>query len=386
MMTVQMPELGGAAYTSLMKVYNKQKDPVSVQALIRQKEEAGYVVVPADYTILMDCLNKCDRHREALQLYKSLSSFEKDEFMMIAAISSCSKLYEAEYALKIWNTLSKSGFSETTYPYNEIIMALAKRTDYAEKAVELWRKMIFTGVPLDFRTFNGALTACSRMGDLALAKEVLAEMKLHDVDMDETRYSLVLRTYAAACQVAGASEHDLYIEDSWLIYKEAVANLGQPTSTLINSLLTVHCRAHREHEVEGLVLPLFESHGIARTMQTYRALIGMYNDLNSPEAVYNLWELMLSEGVKPDIFTMNAYLRTTIKDDKLQRVVEVLEMMKVEEKKPNHSYLRVLREVKEMPYSLWKVLQNFKDFHFNSWSKRRTYNVTPKRFFDQFTR
>jgi hypothetical protein len=95
---------------------------------------------------------------------------------------------------------------------------------------------------------------------------------------------------------------------------------------------------------------------------------------------------MLSEGVKPDIFTMNAYLRTTIKDDKLQRVVEVLEMMKVEEKKPNHSYLRVLREVKEMPYSLWKVLQNFKDFHFNSWSKRRTYNVTPKRFFDQFTR
>lgn len=383
---LKMPELGGAAFTGLMKVYNKQLDPNTIQSLIRQKQEAGFVASATDYTILMDCLNKCSRQAEALKLYRKLIEVEKDEFMMITAISSCTKTYEAEYALQIWRELERVGFSQTTYPYNEIIMALAKRTDYAEDAVMLWRKMMHLDIPLDTRSFNGALTASSRLGDLALAKEILAEMKVRDVEMDETKYSLVLRTYASACDQISATEQDLFIQDSWLIYREAVARLGKPTAVLLNSLLAVHCMAHREHETEGLVLPLFEANGIARSKHTYRSLIKMYSELNTPEPVYSLWELMKTEGIPPDIFIMNSYLRTTIKDDKLDRVIEVLELMKENSKLPKHSYLKVLREVKEMPYRLWRALQPFKDYSFNKWNQRRTYNVMSKTYFDRFTK
>mmetsp|Transcript_16513 Transcript_16513/g.29763 ORF Transcript_16513/g.29763 Transcript_16513/m.29763 type:complete len:538 (-) Transcript_16513:35-1648(-) len=385
MISNKLPEYTGVAYTSLMQVYSKKKDPVTIQALIRQKEEAGFLVTATDYTILIDCLNKCNRQTEALKLYKSLH-VDKDEFLMITAISSCSKTYEAEYALSIWKDLERVGFSQTTYPYNEIIMALAKRKDYAEEAVILWRKMQLLGIPADTRSFNGALTACSRLGDLALAKEVLGELSIQGIEMDETKYSLVLKTYAKACSEVTISEQDTFIQDSWLIYQEAVSRLGQPTIVLLNSLLEVHCSAHREHEVEGLVLPLYEGHGLVRTMHTYRSMIRMYDELNSPEPVYNLWEVMKAEGVKPDIFIMNSYLRTTIKDNKLDRVLEVLEMMGKEKKMPKYKYLAVLREVKNMPYRLWMALQPFKDHSFRFWNKKRTYNVMPKRYYDAFTR
>jgi pentatricopeptide repeat protein len=102
--------------------------------------------------------------------------------------------------------MEASGYTRHAIPYNAIIFALASTQRYAEKALEYWHKMHLENVMPDSHTFVAALKACSQLGDINSANDILHEMKLRGFPMTEHVYNELLRTYGMAANQRDVKE------------------------------------------------------------------------------------------------------------------------------------------------------------------------------------
>jgi len=96
-----------------------------------------------------------------------------DEFMTSQMIRICAATHESEKALNLFNQMEVNGFIEHAIPYNAIIFALASTKRYAPQALEYWRAMHLKNVVPDRHTFVAVLKACSQLGDVTTAYDVL---------------------------------------------------------------------------------------------------------------------------------------------------------------------------------------------------------------------
>ena len=69
--------------------------------------------------------------------------------------------------------MEAQGYHKHAMPYNSIIFALASTKRYAEKALEYWQQMHVMNVMPDRHTFVAALKACSQLGDVKTAFDIL---------------------------------------------------------------------------------------------------------------------------------------------------------------------------------------------------------------------
>jgi pentatricopeptide repeat protein len=350
----------GSIFTSLVASYVGSGNYEMIEKIMREKSERGLEIVPADITSYINSLSRAKLHLRALEVYKEwCNKIVPDEYMMIMGIHAAGKCYEAEYGLKIWNLLNSKGFVKTAYPYNEIIMTLGKRKDYADRAIDIWREMRNIGITPDSRSYTAALTAVSRLGDLHLAREVLYDMKQFDLETDTAQTSLVLHIYANACKKASESEIDQYIKESWEIFSGWEKKGGVVTDIVLNSLLSVHTMSLREHEAEAMVLPLFESYGLKRTLHTYRHLISMFKDLKKQDTVKHLYSMMRSENIEPDVYILNYYLETRMRAGDTDEVYNTLVKFKESGLQPLFKLQHKLYRLKDCPERILAALQEF---------------------------
>lgn len=352
----------GALYTGLVSSYVSGGNYEMIERLLREKGDRGLEIVPADITCYINSLIRGNQSAKAVQMYKEWSlKIVPDEYMMIMGIRAAGKCYEAEYGLRIWDNLNTSGFIKTAYPYNEIIMTLGKRKDYAEKAIDIWRDMRNSGVVPDGRTYTAALTAVSRLADLHLAREVLYDMKQFDLETDVAQTSLMLYIYGNACKKASVEDVELYVKEAWDIFSAWEKKGGLVNDVVLNSLLSVHTLSLKENEAEAMVLPMFESYGIKRTMSTYRHLITMYKDLGKIDEVKHLYNHMVSENITPDVYILNAYLETRMRAGDTDEVYNTLIKFQELGLQPLFKLQHKLYTLKDCPQRILATLLDFEN-------------------------
>lgn len=368
--TQDLGESTGILYTSLISAYTQKADPNAVLRLINEKRDKGFKITEIDYTCYMNCLIKSNQPHEAIKIYETHAhEVNADEYFLAMVLTACSKTNSAEYALNIWHRLKSMGFAQVSYFYNEIIMALAKRKDYAEQAIQIYKQMRGEGVIPDTRTYNGALTACSRLGDLPEARLMLVEMKEFGIELDRTKAGLIMSIYAEACLDANEDAKELFIQESWEMFR-VCQEKGWVDQYVLNSLLSVHTKAFVEHRVEGMVLPLYEQMGIKKDTYTYRHLIKMYTELTDYQSVKALWVSLNKENVQPDMYIMNDYLKACMKTKDTDECCSVLDRFKKQDKVPLYMYLKQLLKLENLPMRLWAHLQDFDHFDKKSFDKR----------------
>ncbi len=64
-------------------------------------------------------------------------------------------------------------FEHNTITYNAIIKSLGSRSDYAEEALDYYERMCLTGINIDSDTIVATLKACSNLGDVKTAYNVI---------------------------------------------------------------------------------------------------------------------------------------------------------------------------------------------------------------------
>ncbi len=124
----------------------------------------------------------------------------------------------------------------------------------------------------DSHTFVAALKACSQLGDINTATDILHEMKLKKFPLTEHVYFELLRTYGKASAVPGVTEEhvDMYINDAWSLLKNMMEVEGlEPNIHILNAMTFLYSRAVRAEELEARVLPMYDKYRIKHDVYTY---------------------------------------------------------------------------------------------------------------------
>lgn len=354
----------GHLYSTLISVHAVTGNTDYIEALFLEKKRKGCAITVVDYTCQMHGLLRAHRPKDAIAVYQEAKNLVRpDEFFMTVALKACATDSQAELALTIWQDLKAFSTLENCGPYDELIMALAKRKEYAEKAIETWRQMRVKGVVPSARTYNGVLTATSRLGDLPLAKEVITDMKVNGVNMDRCRYGLLMQIYGAACPRAAPEDRVKFVEDCWELFRAYEQAGGEVGDYILNSILSMHIQAGKAEEVVGMVLPLFDTYKVAKTRHTYRHLMKMYQELRQPDKIFHIWETLKKEEITPDFFMCNIYLETSYRFNQVDRVVEALQTLKEVGGMPRYCVIKRLNDRKDLPPRVWVELQEFKHFY-----------------------
>lgn len=352
----------GSLYTVLISCYVNIANHEKIEALMNEKKAKGYKLTVADFTCYMNALINADKPDKALEFFKkNQTEVFRDEYIISCAIRAAAHMHEAEYAKRLWGELESQGFMPIAVHYNAIILALGKRKDYAEEGLELYKKMRARQIVPDKSTFDAVLTACSRLGDLIAAQHALIDMKNFGINLNGTTYGLMLHTYSEACKDATESAKDVFIRESWELFRQCEEK-GLVNNNIVNNLLLVHTKAYRENEAEGLVLPVYQEYGLKKDKFTYRALTEMYTKLNESRIVFRLWDTMLQEHIKPDMYILNNYLTSALRAKDTDRAVEALHSFKANGLMPLYTLINKVHKLDDKPLRLWAAIQDFPVF------------------------
>lgn len=156
----------------------------------------------------------------------------------------------------------------------------------------------------DRHTFVAVLKACSQLGDVKTAYDILQEMKIHNFPMTEHVYNELIRVYAGAAAVQHVKEEhvDMYIKDAMELFKTMV-NEGQVDVNIhiLNSLTLLYCNSLRAEQLEAEILPLYEKYRIKHDIYTYQNLSRLFVNLRELDTAMSLYQKMKNkDGLKPN--------------------------------------------------------------------------------------
>ena len=135
--------------------------------------------------------------------------------------------------------------------------------------------MKMTGIIPDSRTISYVLRACSKIGEVATATEVLQYMKINELPMNVHNYCHLIGVYARAVGSIYQEPHKIeeYITDSWNLIS-IMTNQPIPINRyILNQMVFLYCNALQPEGIEGLVLPMFDQYSIPYDHYTYQLLM-----------------------------------------------------------------------------------------------------------------
>lgn len=166
---------------ALVLAYCKSNDPMNAEKVLREMVGAGLRPDAITYTTVIDAYKRTRNIQKCWDLYDYFTTNvglegdgkDADEFMLSYMVRLCAATHDSEKGIKIFNEMEQHGYTRHAMPYNSIIFALASTKRYAEKALEYWQQMHVMNVAPDRHTFVAALKACSQLGDVKTAYDIL---------------------------------------------------------------------------------------------------------------------------------------------------------------------------------------------------------------------
>ena len=101
--------------------------------------------------------------------------------------------------------------------YSSIIRAYSSRYDYAQEALNLYTKILNKNIQPNDVIFQYTLYACSKLGNVKFAHDVLSQMKALNFQINSHHVHSIIKTYAVAVSTEFVPEHliKLYLQDGW---------------------------------------------------------------------------------------------------------------------------------------------------------------------------
>jgi pentatricopeptide repeat protein len=269
-------------------------------------------------------------------------------------------------ALRLYEYFELQGYNFYTINYNSILWALSNDKKYAEKTLDIFRKMKMQQVLPDVFTYTCVLQATALLGDINTANECLKEMKLMEIEINEHICSGLIATYAGAAKIPYVKiEHlEEYSKDAWAIFKFMEDNNIKIVPKAIDYLLCLHCRMHKLEEVDGLILPLYEKYGLEFTTFTYENLVRMLFDVRKYDRIIQIYENLNSikdQKIKFNRTLLNVVIETGLRTNDTDLIVNSLQNFNYIEKNPNNRLLRHMANMENLPDSLFVELKNWID-------------------------
>jgi pentatricopeptide repeat protein len=353
-------------YNSLLLAYAKNKKTSECLAIFKEMKAEGLSPDIVCYTTLIHAFNLAKKYDVCWDLYvEACATDQADEFIISYMIRMCGSTQDPRKALILLEALEIKGFLGNVMSYNSLFRALSSTKDYAERVLDTYIKMKSLGVKPDSYTFVYLLKATAHLGDIETANNFVKEMRVLDIPIVKYHCIELIRTYAGACRIPYVKhEHiESYIKDSWEIMKYIEDNKMPIDKYVLNSMIEIHCAVHKKELVEGLVLPLFEKHGVEMDQFTYNYIIKMLVELRNHEEVFKLYDIIKQKDLTILEQTYNSVLESGIRANKIDFIVESLQKLKENNLKPKEGLLKILSSLEDIPDRLYIELKNWMPFN-----------------------
>ena len=102
-----------------------------------------------------------------------------------------------------------------------------------------------------------ALHGCARLGNLPEVRLGLKKMKDFGLEPCRIHLAQLINVYSEASLDANEQARELFVKESWEIFRMCKEK-GAVDELVLNSLFAVHTKAFFDHQVERLVLALYD--------------------------------------------------------------------------------------------------------------------------------
>jgi pentatricopeptide repeat protein len=349
-------------YNSLLLVYAKNKRTSEALSIFKEMRDEGLSPDIVCYTTLIHAFNLAKQYDKCWEIYQeALSNGVADEFIMSYIIRVCGSTNNVRRALIVLEALETKGFMKNVMTYNSLLRALSSSKNYAERAFDEYIKMKNEGVKPDSYTFVYLLKASAQLGDIDSANNFIKEMKVMDIAITKYHCIELIRTYAGASRIPYVKyEHvESYIKDAWEIFKYIEDNNMPIDKYVLNSLIELHCAVQKKELVEGLVLPLFEKHGVQMDQFSYMYIIKMLVDLRNHEEVFKIYDIVKQKNLPMLEPMLNAVLESGMRANKIDIIVDSLEKIKEKNLYAEPRLVKELANLEDIPDRLYVELKNW---------------------------
>jgi pentatricopeptide repeat protein len=354
-------------YNSLLLAYAKNKKTSEAMAIFKEMKDEGLNPDIICYTTLIHAFNLAKKYDFCWYYYdEARFNGQADEFLMSYMIRLCGSTNDPRKALIVLEALETKGFMKNVMTYNSLLRALSSSKNYAQRVFDEYIKMKSLGVKPDSYTFVYLLKATAQLGDIDSANNFIKEMKVMDIQVTKYHCIEMIRTYSGACRIPYVKyEHiESYLKDAWEILKYIEDNNMPVDKYVLNAMVEIHCSVHKIDLVEGLVLPLFEKHGVEMDEFTYNYVIKMLVELRNHEEVFKLYDKVKQQNLTLLEPTLNSVLESGIRSNKIDFIVESLNLMKANNLHARPGLLRLLTNLEDMPDRLYVELKEWLPYNF----------------------
>lgn len=334
-------------YTSLMQGCILRKDPREVMRVFVEMRKDGIAADLWVFDTMMEAFIASGQLDGAFALYDQLkpNGLQPSVIIFTTLVKGCIRDNDLERAWKVFNHMRVWHCEPDEVLMNLMIHACALNSE-AERAMNLYEEMKQVNIRPTHVTFNSLLFACARRKDFyGKAWDLLKEMKVLGYIPD-------YRTFDMLLAVAGKGGD---ISTAELVFDEAISAPGplreQPYAYMIEGYAMAH-RVHAEqHNRKNYVLKaeqLFErmiSDGVKPTNLSLNMRLNLYT-YNSLISKAVEWKKQMKEvyGVKPDVYACNSMIEMYGRTRQMDLALDQFNLMKAEGLQPTFTTYAILME------------------------------------------
>ena len=273
-------------WTSLIGGVNDQGNPNAAFLLYNQMEKVS--IYPSRYTfvsLLKACAKmKCLERGQSLHASIAMEGFEQDSFLVSALVDMYGKCGCEVEAQDVFDSL----------PEPDVVCWTALITGYAqrgfrEKASKALEQMQLAGISPDVILWNAVLLAYAEHGEYDLAFKQYTQMQEQGLLPNPVTYLNVLK----ACTNRAAIKVGMKLHAQ--IHRIASCNEGPLGTALIDMYGKCGNMADAEH--------IFDKWHM-KSVITWNALITGYAHQGQFELLFDSFDKMGKQGVRPDVITL----------------------------------------------------------------------------------
>ena len=315
-------------YGALIKAHVKAEDLPSAFALLAKMEESSSSVIPVVvFTTLLDGLVRAGKTEVAFERFNSWRTWKNltpDTITFSVMIKACILNAECEKALGFLDDLRQSGHFPTDITYTHLIECLSLRSDFAEKAFQIYNQMQLEGFEMNEIVAESLVRACANLGDVNLLRKTIRDLSNQGMRMSEKMYAAGIRTLANS-KMTTDFEKSVMIRLAWYIVHDLRSNKSLAVSTdILNAVMEVYA-ANGDSIQTVACLAQFEKFDCAPNSKSYEILLEMYSKQNDVGKFFALFDSSFQNITNNRIFHLA--LDMAIDSRSSKRTVAVLESM-----------------------------------------------------------
>ena len=201
-----------AFFNALIETSTRLSSADRARSVLTLMAEHGVVADVVTYTSMLSLYRDPSVSVEQLkQLWFDLrnSGHQPDAVAYNTAIRAVAQHGEAEYALMLFNDMQQDGVQASTYTYNALMYACARRPDFYLRAFDLFQQAMAQQYTLDKLSYSILLYAAARNRDVGNAIKLFEQMETAGVTRDTAAYNTMLHCVANSqqqvkCKLAGS--------------------------------------------------------------------------------------------------------------------------------------------------------------------------------------